>query len=68
MSPLTPLHHKSSVDEIRQRFDNDVERFSVLDTGQAATIDASLAMTLITEAAVNSTHRFPAVLIYSVIL
>ncbi len=42
---------KSSVDEIRQRFDADVERFSNLVTGQSATIDASLAMSLVAEAA-----------------
>ncbi|MGI6419673.1 MAG: hypothetical protein ACOX1P_28900 [Thermoguttaceae bacterium] len=33
---------KSTVDEIRQRFDADVERFSNLETGQSATIDAPL--------------------------
>src|SRR3954465_3451454 len=38
-------------DEIRTRFDNDVERFSNLDTGQATTIDAPLTMELCTEAA-----------------
>ena len=42
---------KSSVDEIRQRFDNDVERFSNLQTGQSATIDAPLALELIAQAA-----------------
>lgn len=42
---------KSTVDEIRQRFDADVERFSNLETGQSATIDAPLAMTLVTQAA-----------------
>lgn len=42
---------KSTVEEIRQRFDNDVERFSNLQTGQSATIDAPLVMELITEAA-----------------
>ena len=42
---------KSSVDEIRARFDADVERFSNLETGQKATIDAPLAMELITMAA-----------------
>lgn len=42
---------KSTVDEIRQRFDGDVERFSNLETGQSATIDAPLALSLITEAA-----------------
>ncbi|MDR8393458.1 class I SAM-dependent methyltransferase [Aliifodinibius sp. S!AR15-10] len=47
----TPLNEKSSVQEIKKRFDNDVERFSNLDTGQQATIDAPLAMELITQAA-----------------
>ena len=37
---------KSSVDDIRRRFDADVERFSNLDTGQSATVDAPLAMAL----------------------
>lgn len=47
---------KSSIDDIRQRFDNDVDRFSNLETGQTATVDAPLAMALITQAAcaVNS--------------
>ncbi|MFC5625944.1 class I SAM-dependent methyltransferase [Algoriphagus winogradskyi] len=43
--------NKSSVAEIRERFDNDVERFSNLDTGQVATIDATISLELITEAA-----------------
>lgn len=47
--------HKSSISEIRNRFDNDVERFSDLETGQQATIDAPLAMELITEAALAAT-------------
>lgn len=42
---------KSSVDEIRQRFDADVERFSNLATGQSATVDAPLAMALVAETA-----------------
>ncbi len=42
---------KSSVDEIRQRFDADVERFSNLETGQSATVDAPLAMALVAQAA-----------------
>src|SRR3954469_11001260 len=46
---------KSTVDEIRQRFDADVERFSNLDTGQSATIDARLAMELVTDAAAAAT-------------
>lgn len=48
----TSLEDKSTVQEIRERFDNDVERFSDLETGQRATIDAPLAMELITQAAV----------------
>lgn len=42
---------KSTIDEIRVRFDNDVERFSNLDTGQVTTIDATRTMELCTEAA-----------------
>ncbi|AWM40062.1 Demethylrebeccamycin-D-glucose O-methyltransferase [Gemmata obscuriglobus] len=42
---------KSSVDEIRRRFDADVERFSNLETGQSATVDAPLAMALVAETA-----------------
>jgi tRNA (cmo5U34)-methyltransferase len=58
----TPLHLKSSIDEIRKRFDIDVERFSNLNTGQAATIDAPLAMELITNAAIAATPSFRRVL------
>lgn len=46
---------KSSVDEIRRRFDADVDRFSNLETGQSATVDAPLAMALVAEAAVAAT-------------
>jgi tRNA (cmo5U34)-methyltransferase len=46
---------KSTVDEIRQRFDADVERFSNLETGQSATVDAPLAMALVAEAAAVTT-------------
>ena len=42
---------KSTVEEIRQRFDADVERFANLETGQSATVDAPLAMELIVRAA-----------------
>ena len=42
---------KSTVEQIRQRFDADVERFSNLETGQSATIDAPLVLDLITAAA-----------------
>jgi tRNA (cmo5U34)-methyltransferase len=42
---------KSTIKEIRERFDNDVERFSNLETGQLSTIDAALSLELITESA-----------------
>ena len=48
---------KSTVNEIRQRFDADVERFSNLDTGQSATVDAPLAMALIAQAAAVTTPQ-----------
>ena len=48
---------KSSVAEIRERFDRDVERFSNLETGQSAAIDAPLALDLIAEAAAATTPR-----------
>jgi tRNA (cmo5U34)-methyltransferase len=48
---------KSSIDEIRRRFDGDVERFSNLETGQSSTIDAPLALELIVRAAAAATPR-----------
>lgn len=42
--------NKSTVIEIKERFDNDVERFANLDTGQLSTIDAKISLELITEA------------------
>ncbi len=48
---------KSTVEEIRRRFDADVERFSNLDTGQSATVDAPLAMSLIAQAAAATTPK-----------
>jgi tRNA (cmo5U34)-methyltransferase len=41
---------KSTVKEIKERFDNDVERFSNLDTGQIAFIDAKISLEILTEA------------------
>jgi len=41
---------KSTVQEIKERFDNDVARFSNLDTGQVTTIDAEISLELLTEA------------------
>jgi tRNA (cmo5U34)-methyltransferase len=42
---------KSTPEEIRRRFDADVERFSNLETGQTATMDAPIALDLIARAA-----------------
>lgn len=53
----TPLRNKSTVEEIRSRFDHEVERFSNLQTGQQATIDAPLSLELIAEAAARVTPR-----------
>ncbi|XZE19481.1 class I SAM-dependent methyltransferase [Pirellulaceae bacterium SH449] len=53
---------KSTITDIESRFDLDVERFSNLETGQSATIDAPLAMQLITEAAVRLTPEIHRVL------
>jgi tRNA (cmo5U34)-methyltransferase len=49
------LQKKSTVEQIRDRFDHDVERFSSLETGQTATMDAPLAMELIARAAAATT-------------
>lgn len=46
---------KSSVDEIRDRFDRDVERFSNLETGQSSTVDAAFALDLVAETAAAAT-------------
>jgi tRNA (cmo5U34)-methyltransferase len=48
---------KSTVEEIRERFDADVDRFSNLDTGQSATVDAPLAMALVAKAAARCTPQ-----------
>src|SRR5690606_8559021 len=47
---------KSTTKEIEERFDNDVERFSNLETGQQSTVDASRNMELITE---GIARRYP---------
>ena len=46
----TPLEQKSTLEEIRARFDGDVERFSRLETGQQATMDAPLVLELVAQA------------------
>jgi tRNA (cmo5U34)-methyltransferase len=48
---------ESTVDQIRERFDKDVERFSNLDTAQVSTIDAPLVLELITKAAAAVTPK-----------
>jgi tRNA (cmo5U34)-methyltransferase len=53
---------KSTVEQIRQRFDNDVERFSNLETGQSATIDAPLILELITQTATATNPQATAIL------
>lgn len=47
----TDHSQKATNEEIKTRFDNDVERFSNLESGQQTTIDAPLTMELCTEAA-----------------
>ena len=59
---LDDFANKSTTQEIAERFDDDVERFSNLETGQSATIDAPLAMQLITEAAVRVAPKIDRVL------
>ena len=53
---------KSTRDEIRARFDQEVERFSNLQTGQTATMDAALCMELVTQAAARTTPQARSVL------
>ncbi len=45
------MTRKSTVEEIKNRFDNDVERFSVLQTGQSSTVDAPLTLEIISAGA-----------------
>ena len=59
---MSPDASKSSVEEIRERFDADVERFSNLETGQSATVDAPLAMALVAAAAAAATPQAKSVL------
>ncbi|MDQ6675944.1 MAG: class I SAM-dependent methyltransferase [Acidobacteriota bacterium] len=56
------MSHKSTPAEIRARFDADVERFSNLETGQTATVDAALALELVARAAAVSTPHAKSVL------
>ena len=45
---------KSTVQQIRERFDNDVERFSNLETGQTATMDSAMVLDLIAQTAAKT--------------
>ncbi len=56
------LAEKSTLEEIRTRFDADVERFSRLETGQQATIDAPLVLDLVAAAAATHVSTGGAVL------
>jgi len=46
-----PLDEKSTAEQIRQRFDADVERFSKLETGQQAAMDAPLILNVVARSA-----------------
>ena len=50
---MTP--QKSTVEEIRQRFDGETELYTNLETGQVSAVDAALAMSLVAEAAAVTT-------------
>lgn len=47
--------HKSTVDEIRQRFDSESTLYTNLETGQVSAVDSTLAMALVAEAAAVTT-------------
>jgi tRNA (cmo5U34)-methyltransferase len=53
---MISLENKSTLEEIRTRFDQDVERFSNLDTGQQATIDAPLILELVAKTCGRHLH------------
>jgi tRNA (cmo5U34)-methyltransferase len=46
-----PFHEKSTVEQIRERFDADVERFSKLETGQQAAMDAPVILDVVARSA-----------------
>ncbi len=52
----------ASVEEIRARFDADVERFANRETGQTATVDARLVLDLLVETAAATTPNATAML------
>ncbi len=48
-----PLNKKSTIGEIKERFDRDVERFSNLETAQQAVVDAPVMLELISKLATS---------------
>jgi tRNA (cmo5U34)-methyltransferase len=58
----TSLEKKSTLSEIRARFDQDVERFSRLETGQQATMDAPLVLELVAQSCARHLHAGDAML------
>ncbi len=59
---MDSLDKKASPEDIRERFDKDVERFSDLEGGQASVVDAALLMELTTKAALRSTKQIRRIL------
>ncbi len=49
--------NKSTVEEIRERFDHDVERFSDLSVAQLSAVDSKLCLELLTDAAAQTYPR-----------
>lgn len=62
LSMGTPLENKLSTEDIKARFDNDVERFSNLETGQQSMMDAALILELQTRAAAQNNPQAKRVL------
>lgn len=62
MKQYKNFERNSTVQEIRDRFDVDVERFSNLETGQTASIDSPVHLDLLTEAAARTTPEAKSVL------
>jgi tRNA (cmo5U34)-methyltransferase len=58
----TQFERKASVEAIKSHFENDVERFSNLETGQKSIIDSPLAMDLVARSASGSTANIRRVL------
>ena len=56
------MNSKSTVAEIRNRFDRDVARFSNLETGQQATMDAPVVITRVAKTAATHLHTGDSIL------